>query len=96
MPAPEENRYPSRSCEVWAKHIFDLLDKVVTFRPTCRITALRIPAQEISLTPYSASPAKREVIDKQIDDWLRLEVIEPSKSAWGFPVIVVYRNSKPR
>ena len=42
------------------------------------------------------SPAKREVINKQIDDWLKLEVIEPSKSAWGFPVIVVYRNSKPR
>ncbi|KAH7322195.1 hypothetical protein B0J17DRAFT_633549, partial [Rhizoctonia solani] len=51
MPAPEENRYPSRSCEVWAKHIFDLLDKVVTFRPTCRITALRIPAQEIHRWP---------------------------------------------
>ncbi|KDN39703.1 hypothetical protein RSAG8_08621, partial [Rhizoctonia solani AG-8 WAC10335] len=57
---------------------------------------LRPNTKEISLTPYSASPAKREIIDKQIDDWLRLEVIEPSKSAWGFPVIVVYRNSKPR
>ncbi|KAG8731420.1 hypothetical protein FRC11_004213 [Ceratobasidium sp. 423] len=46
---------------------------------------LRSDTKEISLTPYSASPAKREIIDKQIDDWLRLEVIEPSKSAWGFP-----------
>ncbi|KDN34223.1 hypothetical protein RSAG8_12682, partial [Rhizoctonia solani AG-8 WAC10335] len=51
MPAPEENRYPSRSCEAWAKHIFDLLDKVVTFRPTCRITTKRIPAQEIHQWP---------------------------------------------
>jgi hypothetical protein len=57
---------------------------------------LREGAKEISLAPYSASPAKREVIEKQIDDWLRLEVIEPSKSAWGFPVLIVYRNSKPR
>ncbi|QRW26675.1 Retrotransposable element Tf2 protein [Rhizoctonia solani] len=57
---------------------------------------LRPGTKEISLAPYSASPAKREVIDKQIKEWLRLEVIEPSKSAWGFPVIVVYRNSKPR
>ena len=48
------------------------------------------------MTPYHASPAKREVIDKQVDDWLAKEVIEPSKSAWGFPVIVVYRNGKPR
>ncbi|KAB5588058.1 Transposon Tf2-1 polyprotein [Ceratobasidium theobromae] len=36
---------------------------------------------EISLPPYSASPAKREIIDTQIDTWLKLEVIEPSKSA---------------
>ncbi|KEP45863.1 putative Ty3/Gypsy polyprotein/retrotransposon, partial [Rhizoctonia solani 123E] len=57
---------------------------------------LRPSTQEISLTPYHALPAKREAIDKQIDDWLTKEVIEPSKSAWGFPVIVVYRNSKPR
>ncbi|KEP45032.1 putative tick transposon, partial [Rhizoctonia solani 123E] len=57
---------------------------------------LRPGTREISLTPYSASPAKREVINKQINDWLRLDVIEPSQSAWGFPIIVVYRNSKPR
>ncbi|GAB1528059.1 hypothetical protein RhiTH_011250, partial [Rhizoctonia solani] len=48
---------------------------------------LRPGTKEISLAPYSASPAKREVIDKQIEEWLRLEVIEPSKSAWGFPTI---------
>ncbi|QRW17991.1 Retrovirus-related Pol polyprotein from transposon [Rhizoctonia solani] len=57
---------------------------------------LRPGTKEISITPYHASPAKREVIDKQIEEWLKLGVIEPSKSAWGFPVIVVYRNSKPR
>ncbi|QRW19991.1 Retrovirus-related Pol polyprotein from transposon [Rhizoctonia solani] len=57
---------------------------------------LRPGTKEISLTPYHASPAKREVIDKQIEEWLKLGVIEPSKSAWGFPVIVVYCNSKPR
>lgn len=57
---------------------------------------LRSGTKEISMAPYSASPAKREVIDKQVDDWLRLEVIESSKSAWGFPVLIVYRNNKPR
>jgi hypothetical protein len=43
-----------------------------------------------------ASPAKREVIDKQVDEWLKLEVIEPSKSGWGFPVLIVWQNNKPR
>ncbi|EUC56265.1 Ty3/Gypsy polyprotein/retrotransposon, putative [Rhizoctonia solani AG-3 Rhs1AP] len=57
---------------------------------------LRPGTKEISLAPYSASPVKQEVINKQIDDWLRLEVIEPSKSAWGFPVLIVWRNNKPR
>ncbi|EUC60920.1 TY3B-TY3B-like protein, putative [Rhizoctonia solani AG-3 Rhs1AP] len=57
---------------------------------------LRPGTKEISLAPYGASPAKREVIDKQVEDWLKLDVIEPSKSAWGFPVLIVYRNNKPR
>lgn len=48
------------------------------------------------MPPYPASPAKREVIDKQIDEWLRLEIIEDSKSAWGAPVLIVWRNEKPR
>ncbi len=50
----------------------------------------------ISMAPYYASPAKREAIDKQIDLWLSQGVIEESRSPWGAPVIIVYRNSKPR
>jgi hypothetical protein len=50
----------------------------------------------ISMPPYYASPAKREVIDKQVDLWLSQGVIEESKSPWGAPVIIVYRNGKPR
>jgi hypothetical protein len=46
----------------------------------------------ISMPPYYASPAKREAIDKQIDLWLSQGVIEESKSPWGAPVIIVYRN----
>jgi hypothetical protein len=50
----------------------------------------------ISSAPYNASPAKRENIDKQIDLWLEQDVIEESRSPWGAPVIIVYRNGKPR
>lgn len=50
----------------------------------------------ISMAPYYALPAKREAIDKQIDLWLSQGVIEESKSPWGAPVIIVYRNNKPR
>ena len=57
---------------------------------------LKPDAKEVSLAPYSASPAKREVIDAQLDSWLSLKVIEPSESPWGFPVLIVYRNDKPR
>jgi hypothetical protein len=49
----------------------------------------------ISMPPYYASPAKRDIIDKQIDLWLSQDVIEDSKSPWGAPVIVVYHNGKP-
>ena len=50
----------------------------------------------ISIPPYQASPANREVIDKQMDSWIKLGVIEPSKSPWGAPVFIAYRNNKPR
>ncbi len=53
-------------------------------------------ATPISLPPYSASPEKRKAIDKQLDKWFSQEVIEPSDSPWGAPVIVVYRFGKPR
>ena len=44
---------------------------------------------------YDASPAKCEVIDKQLDLWLSQGVIEESKSPWGAPIIIVYHNGKP-
>ena len=50
----------------------------------------------ISIPPYHASPANKEVIDKQMDAWIQLGVIEPSKSPWGAPVFIAYRNGKPR
>ena len=57
---------------------------------------LRPGAKEISVPPFQQSPEKRQVIDKQMDTWLATEVIEPSKSPWGFPAFIVYRNNKPR
>ena len=50
----------------------------------------------ISMALYYALPAKCEVIDKQLDLWLSQGVIEESKSPWGAPIIIVYRNGKPR
>ena len=49
----------------------------------------------ISMPPYHASPAKQEVIDKQLNLWLSQGVIEESKSPWGAPIIIIYRNGKP-
>jgi hypothetical protein len=61
---------------------------------------IRIPlkpdAKEVSLPPFPCSPANREVIDKQMDKWVQLGVIEPSKSPWAAPAFIVYRNGKPR
>jgi hypothetical protein len=56
---------------------------------------LKPDTEPISLPPFPVSPAKREVMDKQIDDWIQLEVIEPSVSPWGAPAFIIYRNDKP-
>ncbi|KIJ24058.1 hypothetical protein M422DRAFT_118823, partial [Sphaerobolus stellatus SS14] len=48
----------------------------------------------ISLPPFPTSPAKREVIDSQMNTWIQQGVIELSKSPWGAPGFIVYRNNK--
>ncbi|KAI9066042.1 hypothetical protein FKP32DRAFT_1540260, partial [Trametes sanguinea] len=74
---------------------FALDGRLGTVEAKCTIP-LRPGAKEISLPPFPSSPAKREVMDKQMDTWIQLGVIEPSVSPWGAPGFIVYRNGKPR
>ncbi|KAJ3524491.1 hypothetical protein NM688_g8550 [Phlebia brevispora] len=45
---------------------------------------------------YGTSPAKRLVIEDQINQWFAQGVIEPSQSPWSAPIVIVYRNGKAR
>ncbi len=74
---------------------FSLDGKLGTVKSECTIP-LRPGSKEVSLPPFPSSPAKREVIDKQMNSWIELSVIEPSVSPWGAPAFIVYRNGKPR
>jgi len=51
--------------------------------------------EPVSLPLFPSLLAKQEAIDKQIDQWIQLGIIEPSKSPWGAPAFIVYRNGKP-
>ena len=57
---------------------------------------LKEGTKPIAIRPYPLSKQKMEDLDKQVELWLQQGVIEPSKSPWGFPVVIVYRNDKPR
>ncbi|KAL1657751.1 hypothetical protein GGF50DRAFT_25426, partial [Schizophyllum commune] len=50
----------------------------------------------IAVPMHSALPAKRAVIDEQVDKWFAQGVIEASISPWSAPVVIAYRNGKPR
>ena len=50
----------------------------------------------IAVPMYGTSPAKRVVMDEQLDKWFEQDVIEPSKSPWSAPVVIAYRHGKPR
>jgi hypothetical protein len=52
--------------------------------------------QPIAVPMYSSSPEKCRVIDAQLDKWFEQGVIEPSISPWSTPVVITYRNGKPR
>ena len=49
----------------------------------------------IAVPMYGTSPAKRAVMDEQLNKWFKQDVIEPSKSPWSAPVVIAYRNGKP-
>ena len=51
---------------------------------------LKPGSKEVSLPPFHASPASREIIDTQMDKWISQGVIEPSRSPWGAPAFIVY------
>ena len=46
----------------------------------------------ISCKPYRMSPAMEEICRKQVEDMLEKGVIEPSASAWQFPVVMVKKK----
>jgi hypothetical protein len=73
---------------------FGLDGRLGNYEEKVEIT-LKPGSNPVSLPPFPCSPANREVIDKQMDSWIQLGVIEPSKSPWGAPVFIVYRNGKP-
>lgn len=63
-------------------------------------TKVHIRTQEgqvpISVPMYRSLPEKRWFMDVQIDTWSEQGVIEPSISPWSAPVVIAYRNGKPR
>jgi hypothetical protein len=93
--APADIR--ERTLDLIRKRIkaFGFDDRLGTSHTIAKIR-LKEGVDPISLPMYGASPAKRKVIDEQMDKWIKQEVIEPSKSPWGAPVVIAYRNGKPR
>ena len=77
------------------KGVFGLDSRLGNYAEEVRIPLI-LDTKPISVPPFHTSPANREVIDKQMDLWLNLGVIEPSRSPWGTPVFIAYRNGKPR
>ncbi|KAI5887376.1 uncharacterized protein SCHCODRAFT_01050024, partial [Schizophyllum commune H4-8] len=53
-------------------------------------------ARPVAVPMYGTSPAKKEVMDEQINKWFEQDVIEDSRSPWSAPVVIAYRNGKPR
>ena len=83
-------------CEALAhNHKFGLEGRLGHYAEKVEIPLLP-GTKPISIPPFQVSPANRKVIDKQMDAWIQLGVIEPSKSPWGAPVFIAYQNGKPR
>ncbi|EJU04223.1 hypothetical protein DACRYDRAFT_29117, partial [Dacryopinax primogenitus] len=51
-------------------------------------------ARPVCSPMYGAFLLKWKVIDKQLEKWFKLGVIEASVSPWASPVVIVYHNNK--
>lgn len=49
-------------------------------------------ARPVRQHPYRVSPTEREAIKKQVKEMLQDDVIQPSKSAWASPVVLVWKK----
>ena len=76
------------------KGVFRLDSRLGNYAEEVRIPLI-LDTKLISVPPFHTSPANCEVIDKQMDSWLNLGIIEPSQSPWGTLVFIAYRNGKP-
>ncbi|XP_076660118.1 uncharacterized protein LOC143363405 [Halictus rubicundus] len=50
---------------------------------------------ELSLKPRRLAPKEKTVLNKQIDEWLKDGVIQPSKSEYASPVAIVPKKKRP-
>lgn len=46
---------------------------------------------------YRMSPTKQRILTEEVDEMLKLDVVEPCESEWSSPVLIVYKkDGKPR
>jgi len=58
---------------------------------------LKPGSKPVRLNPYRMGPRTRELIKAQVDQLLKLEVIEPSQSEWASPVVLIPKpDESPR
>ncbi|EJD33675.1 hypothetical protein AURDEDRAFT_76803, partial [Auricularia subglabra TFB-10046 SS5] len=89
--------YREKALELFRKHILAFgFDGRLGHLPANAEIRTKEGVHPVSEPMHGASPEKKTVIENQINKWFELGVIEPSKSPWAAPVVIVYRNGKPR
>ena len=87
---PADKRKEIQDVIVKNQRAFGLDDRLGHLDQTIKIPLKLDDAKEVSLPLFYASLMNREVIDKQMDKWIQLGVIEPSKNPWAAPAFIVY------
>ncbi len=74
------------------KDFFSLFDGHLGHTSLAEHVINTVDAKPVHLPPYRTSPAKKQIIEDQIQMMLDENIIEPSSSPWDVPVVIVKKS----
>ena len=84
-------KFLNQNRDVFAQSIFEL----GRAKDYAHKITLKPDAKPFKTKPYRCSPKQKEIINQQLDEWLKAGIIQPSESDYSSAIVLVPKKSDP-